>query len=163
MSGPKIPWRPGRIDGLAKDATPDGRLPDASQGSDHLRNVSIRSVIEESKLTQLCPLTDLLPHGVRVLGCKTRSVLLLLIFGSISASMTRKLSLLLALTRWDAATPTGKSLCYSCTTGTYIMGLLAPDIPVLGHSHPPRLPITTSPYFSTRSMPFWVSATSSLY
>lgn len=39
MAGPKIPWRPGRIDGFAKDATPDGRLPDASQGSDHLRNV----------------------------------------------------------------------------------------------------------------------------
>jgi len=40
MSGPKIPWRPGRIDGFAKDATPDGRLPDASQGQDHLRAVS---------------------------------------------------------------------------------------------------------------------------
>jgi hypothetical protein len=40
MAGPKIPWRPGRIDGFAKDATPDGRLPDASQGSDHVRNVS---------------------------------------------------------------------------------------------------------------------------
>ncbi|KAG8761051.1 heme peroxidase [Ceratobasidium sp. 423] len=38
MDGPKIPWRPGRIDGFAKDATPDGRLPDATQGSDHLRN-----------------------------------------------------------------------------------------------------------------------------
>jgi cytochrome c peroxidase len=40
MSGPKVPWRPGRIDGFAKDVTPDGRLPDASQGADHLRNVS---------------------------------------------------------------------------------------------------------------------------
>jgi len=40
MQGPRIPWRPGRIDGFAKDATPDGRLPDATQGSDHLRNVS---------------------------------------------------------------------------------------------------------------------------
>jgi len=40
MAGPKIPWRAGRIDGFAADATPDGRLPDASQGSDHLRNVS---------------------------------------------------------------------------------------------------------------------------
>jgi cytochrome c peroxidase len=39
MGGPKIPWRPGRIDGLAKDATPDGRLPDATQGQDHLRTV----------------------------------------------------------------------------------------------------------------------------
>lgn len=40
MGGPKIPWRPGRVDGFAKDATPDGRLPDASQGSSHLRDVS---------------------------------------------------------------------------------------------------------------------------
>jgi cytochrome c peroxidase len=39
MGGPKIPWRPGRIDGLANDVTPDGRLPDASQGQDHLRAV----------------------------------------------------------------------------------------------------------------------------
>lgn len=41
MGGPKIPWRPGRIDGVAKDVTPDGRLPDASQGSSHLRDVSL--------------------------------------------------------------------------------------------------------------------------
>lgn len=40
MSGPKVPWRPGRIDGFAAQATPDGRLPDATQGADHLRNVS---------------------------------------------------------------------------------------------------------------------------
>ncbi|KAF8800175.1 heme peroxidase [Phlegmacium glaucopus] len=32
MAGPKIPWRPGRIDGFAAQATPDGRLPDAKQG-----------------------------------------------------------------------------------------------------------------------------------
>src|SRR5262245_32816251 len=39
MAGPKIPWRPGRIDGFSKDVTPDGRLPDATQGADHLRHV----------------------------------------------------------------------------------------------------------------------------
>jgi len=39
MAGPKIPWRPGRIDGFAKDATPDGRLPDAAQGAPHVRNI----------------------------------------------------------------------------------------------------------------------------
>lgn len=44
MQGPKIPWRPGRIDGFSKDVTPDGRLPDASQGSDHLRNASRMNV-----------------------------------------------------------------------------------------------------------------------
>ncbi|KAJ7745486.1 heme peroxidase [Mycena maculata] len=37
MAGPKIPWRPGRIDGVADQATPDGRLPDATQGAAHLR------------------------------------------------------------------------------------------------------------------------------
>ncbi|KAL0566210.1 heme peroxidase [Marasmius crinis-equi] len=42
MGGPNIPWRPGRIDGTAAEATPDGRLPDASQGSDHLRNIFYR-------------------------------------------------------------------------------------------------------------------------
>lgn len=41
MQGPKIPWRPGRIDGFAKDATPDGRLPDATQGADHVRQVCL--------------------------------------------------------------------------------------------------------------------------
>jgi cytochrome c peroxidase len=39
MGGPKIPWRPGRIDGFSKDVTPDGRLPDAALGQDHLRAV----------------------------------------------------------------------------------------------------------------------------
>jgi cytochrome c peroxidase len=40
MAGPKIPWRPGRIDGFEAQVTPDGRLPDATQGADHLRAVS---------------------------------------------------------------------------------------------------------------------------
>ena len=39
MAGPKIPWRPGRIDGFAKDATPDGRLPDAALGAPHVRDI----------------------------------------------------------------------------------------------------------------------------
>jgi cytochrome c peroxidase len=39
LGGPKIPWRPGRIDGFEKDVTPDGRLPDAALGSDHIRNI----------------------------------------------------------------------------------------------------------------------------
>lgn len=42
MSGPKIPWRPGRIDGHADNVTPDGRLPDAAQGNKHLRDVCVR-------------------------------------------------------------------------------------------------------------------------
>ena len=49
MAGPKIPWRPGRIDGFEKDVTPDGRLPDASQGSDHIRNVSTQLLLHMSR------------------------------------------------------------------------------------------------------------------
>ena len=45
MGGPKIPWRPGRIDGFEKNVTPDGRLPDASQAQDHLRAVSVETSI----------------------------------------------------------------------------------------------------------------------
>jgi cytochrome c peroxidase len=45
MGGPKVPWRAGRIDGFEKDATPDGRLPDASQAQDHLRAVSLSAYI----------------------------------------------------------------------------------------------------------------------
>lgn len=45
MGGPKVPWRPGRIDGVAAQATPDGRLPDATQGAPHLRDVSLPSRI----------------------------------------------------------------------------------------------------------------------
>ena len=52
MGGPKIPWRPGRIDGFAAQATPDGRLPDATQGAPHLRDVSA-----------VCPRLD--RHGQR--------------------------------------------------------------------------------------------------
>ena len=37
--GPKIPWRPGRIDGFSHHVTPDGRLPDASKVEDHLRQI----------------------------------------------------------------------------------------------------------------------------
>lgn len=64
MGGPKIPWRPGRIDGFAKDATPDGRLPDASLAQDHLRSVSANLLISRDG-TVLTPfLPDFLPYGV---------------------------------------------------------------------------------------------------
>ena len=40
MGGPTIKWRPGRSDSEAvAGCPPDGRLPDASKGSDHIRNV----------------------------------------------------------------------------------------------------------------------------
>jgi len=54
MGGPKIPWRPGRVDGFSVNATPDGRLPDASQGSSHLRDASLnfpfRSEVEADRV-----------------------------------------------------------------------------------------------------------------
>lgn len=53
MSGPKIPWRPGRIDGFAVQATPDGRLPDASQGSDHLRRIFGRMGFNDQEIVAL--------------------------------------------------------------------------------------------------------------
>ncbi|KAF8658276.1 hypothetical protein AX16_002052 [Volvariella volvacea WC 439] len=53
MAGPKIPWRPGRIDGFAKDATPDGRLPDASQGGDHLRAIFYRMGFNDQEIVAL--------------------------------------------------------------------------------------------------------------
>ncbi|ESK84513.1 cytochrome c peroxidase [Moniliophthora roreri MCA 2997] len=53
MAGPKIPWRPGRIDGTATEATPDGRLPDASQGSDHLRKIFYRMGFNDQEIVAL--------------------------------------------------------------------------------------------------------------
>jgi len=53
MGGPKIPWRPGRIDGFAKDATPDGRLPDASQAQDHLRSIFYRMGFNDQEIVAL--------------------------------------------------------------------------------------------------------------
>jgi cytochrome c peroxidase len=53
MDGPTIPWRPGRIDGVAAQATPDGRLPDASQGSDHLRNIFGRMGFNDQEIVAL--------------------------------------------------------------------------------------------------------------
>ncbi|KDR67543.1 hypothetical protein GALMADRAFT_1356136 [Galerina marginata CBS 339.88] len=53
MAGPKVPWRPGRIDGEATEATPDGRLPDASQGADHLRNIFYRMGFNDQEIVAL--------------------------------------------------------------------------------------------------------------
>jgi len=53
MAGPKIPWRPGRIDGFATHATPDGRLPDATQGADHLRSIFNRMGFNDQEIVAL--------------------------------------------------------------------------------------------------------------
>lgn len=51
--GPVVPWRPGRVDGLEINQTPDGRLPDASQGQDHLRDIFYRMGFNDQEIVAL--------------------------------------------------------------------------------------------------------------
>ena len=54
MGGPKINWRPGRIDGQSsRDCTPDGRLPDAAQGQDHVRDIFYRMGFNDQEIVAL--------------------------------------------------------------------------------------------------------------
>ncbi|KAF7983825.1 hypothetical protein HWV62_19083 [Athelia sp. TMB] len=53
MQGPRIPWRPGRIDGFEHHVTPDGRLPDATQGADHLRAIFYRMGFNDQEIVAL--------------------------------------------------------------------------------------------------------------
>ncbi|KAJ7282899.1 heme peroxidase [Mycena rebaudengoi] len=53
MAGPPIPWRAGRIDGFAEQATPDGRLPDATQGAAHLRAIFGRMGFNDQEIVAL--------------------------------------------------------------------------------------------------------------
>ncbi|KAM0748783.1 cytochrome c peroxidase Ccp1 [Meredithblackwellia eburnea MCA 4105] len=53
MGGPYVPWRAGRQDGDVQGCTPDGRLPDASQGSDHLRNIFYRMGFDDQEIVAL--------------------------------------------------------------------------------------------------------------
>ncbi|KAI9172011.1 Cytochrome c peroxidase [Paramyrothecium foliicola] len=53
MQGPIIPYRPGRADRDMAACTPDGRLPDASQGSDHLRNIFYRMGFNDQEIVAL--------------------------------------------------------------------------------------------------------------
>lgn len=53
MQGPIIPYRPGRSDRDASACTPDGRLPDASQGSNHLRNIFGRMGFNDQEIVAL--------------------------------------------------------------------------------------------------------------
>lgn len=52
--GPVVPWRPGRMD---KDdgshCTPDGRLPDAAQGAQHLRDIFYRMGFNDQEIVAL--------------------------------------------------------------------------------------------------------------
>jgi cytochrome c peroxidase len=53
MQGPIVPYRPGRSDREAAACTPDGRLPDATQGSDHLRNIFYRMGFNDQEIVAL--------------------------------------------------------------------------------------------------------------
>ncbi|KAJ3218603.1 heme peroxidase [Dinochytrium kinnereticum] len=54
MGGPTIPWRAGREDAVSAQAcTPDGRLPDATQGQDHLRNIFYRMGFNDQEIVAL--------------------------------------------------------------------------------------------------------------
>ncbi|KAI5292701.1 heme peroxidase [Ascosphaera acerosa] len=54
LSGPNIPWRPGRKDADATACTPDGRLPDASQGPKHIRDIFYRMGFNDQEIVALC-------------------------------------------------------------------------------------------------------------
>lgn len=53
MQGPVIPWRPGRRDKDISACTPDGRLPDATQGSKHLRDIFGRMGFDDQEIVAL--------------------------------------------------------------------------------------------------------------
>ena len=53
MQGPTIPWRPGRVDGDVSACTPDGRLPDASQGQKHMRDIFYRMGFNDQEIVAL--------------------------------------------------------------------------------------------------------------
>eukprot|EP01130_Rhizamoeba_saxonica_P000145 TRINITY_DN10158_c0_g1_i1.p1 TRINITY_DN10158_c0_g1~~TRINITY_DN10158_c0_g1_i1.p1 ORF type:complete len:287 (-),score=91.55 TRINITY_DN10158_c0_g1_i1:47-907(-) len=53
MGGPKIPFRFGRTDLAEEDCTPDGRLPDATQKGDHLRDIFGRMGFTEKEIVTL--------------------------------------------------------------------------------------------------------------
>jgi len=54
MGGPKINWRPGRVDKADdKGCTPDGRLPDAKKGPDHVSEVFYRMGFNDREIVAL--------------------------------------------------------------------------------------------------------------
>jgi peroxiredoxin len=59
MGGPKTPWKPGRTDFKSEQAAEayhgkvDGRLPDASQGAQHIRDVFYRMGFSDQEIVAL--------------------------------------------------------------------------------------------------------------
>jgi len=54
MGGPKIPWKSGRVDAESgKACPPDGRLPDASKGAPHVRDIFYRMGFNDQEIVAL--------------------------------------------------------------------------------------------------------------
>lgn len=54
MGGPDVPWKPGRTDFVDDSKLPPrGRLPDASQGTDHLRHIFYRMGFNDQEIVAL--------------------------------------------------------------------------------------------------------------
>lgn len=58
MGGPRVNWKAGRVDKIAskvtaKDIPPNGRLPDAAQGTKHLRDVFYRMGFNDQDIVAL--------------------------------------------------------------------------------------------------------------
>ncbi|KAJ5733252.1 hypothetical protein N7533_013699 [Penicillium manginii] len=53
LGGPVIPWRPGRQDKEIVACTPDGRLPDATQGPRHIRDIFGRMGFDDREMVAL--------------------------------------------------------------------------------------------------------------
>jgi len=53
MGGPQVPWRPGRTDAKDNSKCVNGRLPDASQGAKHIRDVFYRMGFNDQEIVAL--------------------------------------------------------------------------------------------------------------
>ncbi|CAN6606296.1 cytochrome c peroxidase, mitochondrial [Trichomonascus vanleenenianus] len=55
MGGPKIPWKPGRVDYVDEEnVPPNGRLPDGALAQDHVRSVFYRMGFNDQEIVALC-------------------------------------------------------------------------------------------------------------
>lgn len=54
MGGPKVEWKPGRVDYVdEKNVPPNGRLPDGALGADHLRHIFYRMGFDDQEIVAL--------------------------------------------------------------------------------------------------------------
>ncbi|KAJ1892697.1 heme peroxidase [Kickxella alabastrina] len=53
LGGPTVRWRPGRVEKKEDECTPDGRLPDAAQGADHMRDIFYRMGFNDQEIAAL--------------------------------------------------------------------------------------------------------------